>query len=61
MDAIFSKYWWFQIKRLTGLLELMQLYKHNPLENFFFFTIYQNYNYTLAFISNTFFLNQKVA
>ena len=31
--AIFSEYWWFQTKRFTGLLELVQLYK----QNLFFF------------------------
>ena len=45
--AIFSENWWFQTKRFTGLLELVQLYKQNPLEKFFIFTIYQTY--TLAF------------
>ena len=48
--AIFSKYWWFQTKWLTGLLELVQLYKQNPLEKFFIFTTYQNY--TLALNAN---------
>ena len=38
--AIFSENWWFQTKRFTGLLELIQLYKQNPLEKFFIFTIY---------------------
>ena len=33
MYAIFSENWWFQTKRFTGLLELIQLYKQNPLEN----------------------------
>ena len=41
--AIFSENLWFQTKRFTGLLELIQLYKQNPLEKFFVFTIYQNY------------------
>ena len=27
-------------KRFTGLLELIQLYKQNPLENFFIFTMH---------------------
>ena len=35
--AIFSKYWWFQTKWFTRLLELIQLYKQNPLENIFIF------------------------
>ena len=30
--AVFSKYWWFQTKLFTGLLELIQLYKQSPLE-----------------------------
>ena len=34
-------------KLFTRLLELVQLYKQNPLEKVFIFTIYQNY--TLAF------------
>ena len=36
-------------QRFTGLLELLQLYKQNPLEKFLIFTIYQNY--TLAFMN----------
>ena len=36
-------------KKFTGLLELIQLYKQNPLEIFFIFAIYQNY--ILALIS----------
>ena len=35
--AIFSENWWFQTNRFTGLLELIQLYKQNPLETFFHF------------------------
>ena len=46
--AIFSKYWWFQTKRFAGLLEIVQLYKQNPLEKFFIFTIYQNYTLALT-------------
>ena len=34
-NAIFSKYWWFQTKWFTRLLELIQFYKQNPLEIFF--------------------------
>ena len=34
-------------KRVTGLLELIQLYKQDPLEKFFIFTIYQNYTLAL--------------
>ena len=30
--AIFSKYGWFQTKRFTMLLKLIQIYKQNPLE-----------------------------
>ena len=40
---------WFQTKRFTGLLELVQRYKQNPLENILIFTTYQNY--TLALMS----------
>ena len=32
----------FRQKRFTGLLELIQLYKQNPLEKYIIFTIYQN-------------------
>ena len=47
--AVFSKYWWFQTKWFTGLLELLQLYYlTNPIEIIFIFTIY--WNYTLALI-----------
>ena len=45
--AIFSEYWSFQTKRFTVLLELIQLFKENPLEKLFFFTIYQNYTLAL--------------
>ena len=38
----------FRQKFSQGLLELVQLYKQNPLEKFFISTIYQNY--TLALI-----------
>ena len=38
----------FRQKDSTGLLELIQLYKQNPFEQFIIFTIYQNY--TLALI-----------
>ena len=48
--AIFSENWWFQTKRFTGLLELVQLFKQNPLEKFFIFTIYQNYTLALTLI-----------
>ena len=41
--AVFSKFWWFQTKWSTGLLELTKLYKQNPLRGIFIFTIYQNY------------------
>ena len=38
-------------KIFTGLLELIQLYKGNPIENFFIFTsIYQNYTLALTLI-----------
>ena len=40
----------FQTKWFTGLLELIQLYKQNPLEKILIFTIYQNY--TLAVIDH---------
>ena len=38
----------FRQKRFTGLLELIQLYKQNPLEIFFIFTIYPNYTLALT-------------
>ena len=38
----------FRQKRFTGLLELIQLYKQNPLEKFFIFTIYQSYTLALT-------------
>ena len=44
---MFSENWWFQTKRFTGLLELIQVYKQNPLEKFLIFTIYQNYTLAL--------------
>ena len=47
LDAFFSENWWFQTKRFTGLLELIKLYKQNPLDKFFIFTIYQNYTLAL--------------
>ena len=50
--AIFSKYWWFQTKLFTRLLELIhvQLYKQNPVEKFLIFTIYQNYTMALIIL-----------
>ena len=42
----------FRQKRLTGLLELIQLYQQNPLEKIFIFTIYQNYTLALNHGSN---------
>ena len=45
--AIFSENLWCQTKRFTELLELVQLYKQNPFEKFFIFTIYQNYTLAL--------------
>ena len=46
--AISSKYSWFQTKWFTRLVELIQLYKPNPLDFFFsIFTIYQNYTLAL--------------
>ena len=39
-------------KSFTGLLELMQLYKHNPLEKISIFTIYQNYTLALTIFRN---------
>ena len=32
----------------TGLLELVQIYKQNPLEKFFIVTIYENYTLALT-------------
>ena len=43
----FLKYWWFQTK-LTGLLELVQLYKQITLEKIFILTVYQNYTLALT-------------
>ena len=37
----------FRQKEFTGLLEVIQLYKQNPLEKFLIFTIYQNYTLAL--------------
>ena len=39
--AIFSENLWFQTKRFTGLLKLIQ-------DNFFIFTTYQNYTLALS-------------
>ena len=49
--TIFSKSSWFQTKWFTGLLELIQLCKQNPLEKIFIFTIYQNYTLALRTLS----------
>ena len=35
-------------KMVNGFLELVQLYKQNPLENNFVLTIYQNYTLALT-------------
>ena len=53
--AIFSENWWFQTKRFTGLLELIQLYKQNPLDKFLILTIYQNYTLDLIIFQYVFF------
>ena len=45
------KLYGFRQKRFTGLLELTKLYKQNPLEKFFIFTIYQIYTLALLFFS----------
>ena len=45
--AIFSKYWWFQTKQFTRLLEFIKVYKQNPLDKFIF-TMYQNFTLTLT-------------
>ena len=37
--AIFSKYWWFQTKWFTRLLEFIKLYKQNPLRFFIFISL----------------------
>ena len=57
--AIFSKYWWFQTKRITGLLVLLQLYKEKPFGQFLIFTIYQNYTFAITpfLFSNLWFLD----
>ena len=49
---IFSKYWWFQAKRFTRLLEFIKLNKQNPWEKFFIFTFYQNYTLALSHSSD---------
>ena len=46
---LFWNYGWFHTKWFTGLLELVQLYKQNPLQKFFVFTIYQNLTLALIF------------
>ena len=45
--AVFSNFWWFQTKLFTGLLQLIKLYKQNPLEEIFISTIYPNYTLAL--------------
>ena len=45
-----QKIYGFRQKKITGLLELIQLYKQSPLEKFFLFTIYQNYTLALIII-----------
>ena len=35
------------VSEFTGLLQLVQLYKQNPLEKCFMFTVYQNYTLAL--------------
>ena len=45
----------------TGLLELIQLYKQNPLQKFFIFTIHQNYTLALKCICtpNIFWISER--
>ena len=41
--AHFKKYWWFQTKRFTRLLEFIKLYKQNPLEIYIYiFSLFTN-------------------
>ena len=48
VNAIFSENLCYQTKGFAGFLELIQLYKQNPLDKFFIFTIiYQNYTLAL--------------
>ena len=47
--AFFSENWWFQTKRFTWLLGLLQLYEQNPLEKCFIFTSYSNCTLALKF------------
>ena len=47
----FQNIQWFQTKCFTRLLELLQLYKQNPLEKFLIFTIYQKYTLALTLCS----------
>ena len=44
----------FRQKDSQGFLEPIQLYKQNPLEKFFIFTIYQNYTLALMSQAHTF-------
>ena len=42
-----QEFWFPETKQFTRLLEHLHLYKQNPLEKFFGFTIYQNYTLAL--------------
>ena len=43
-QQFFFSIYWFQMKQLTSsLLEFIKVYKQNPLENCFIFTIYHLY------------------
>ena len=44
--VFFSKYWWFQTKWFSRVLEFMKLYKQNPLEKILIF----NYNLPKLYI-----------
>ena len=46
IDGFRTKWYWF-----TWLLELIQLYKQNPLEKILIFTIYQNYTSALIIMT----------
>ena len=38
--AIFSKYWWFQTKQFTRLLEFIKLYETKPIRELFLFSLF---------------------
>ena len=52
---------WFQTKQFARILEFIKLYKQNPSENIFIFTIHQNYTLALTTVSLSFCITESAS